>query len=261
MNPDLSSAIAQLSAAGCDSPKREARLLWEHADNDFALFHSLLQRRCKREPLAQILGKRAFWSLDFYVNMHTLTPRPDSETVVEAALALLPDRDLPYHLLDLGTGSGCLLLSLLHELPNAMGFGIDSSREALAVAARNANNLKLDARAKFAQGNWAQGINDIFDMVISNPPYIPHGEIARLMPEVRDYEPHSALDGGVDGLEDYRRITLALPQLLKTGGHAVLELGIGQAEAVRALGITAGLSHHATRNDLNGIPRAIIFSQ
>lgn len=268
----LTHSASRLAAAGCDSPSREAALLWQAAGEDAARFELLMLRRLAREPISQILGHKAFWSLDFYVNKHTLTPRPDSETVVEAALAILdqktildqkkemPDKLLPFRLLDLGTGSGCLLLSLLHEYPHATGLGVDASEEALAVAAQNAQHLQLAARAKFIRGNWAQGLNETFDMVISNPPYIPRTELASLMPEVRDYEPHAALFAGEDGLEDYRRILADMPRLLKPGGHAVLELGIGQAEAVRRIGETAGLTFLHTRKDLGTIERAIVFT-
>jgi release factor glutamine methyltransferase len=279
----LQQTIERLTAAGCDSPRREAELLWQHAISKEGLtrpadaarlallgwgfsseylgrFEKLIQRRIRREPIAQILGRKAFWSLDFYVNQHTLTPRPDSETVVEAALSLVERKDSPIRLLDLGTGSGCLLLSLLHELPHATGLGVDASEEALAVAAQNAQHLQLAARATLIQGNWAQGINETFDMVISNPPYIPMRDLASLMPEVHDFEPHSALFAGADGLDDYRQILADMPRLLKAGGHAVLELGIGQAEAVRQMGESAGLRFMNTHKDLAQIDRAIVFT-
>lgn len=299
----LQQAEALLREAGCDSPRREARLLWERAvasrqspvisagitehvrggeavgvTGGFSLknknpteqgeeaspeclerFDTLLQRRLAREPMSQILGYKAFWTLDFCVNEHTLTPRPDSETLVEAALNLVSDKTSPLRLLDLGTGSGCLLLSLLHEFPQATGIGVDKSEEALAVAAQNASNLGLSTRARFVCGNWAQGITETFDMVISNPPYIPQGDAASLMPEVRYYEPHSALFAGEDGLTDYRRILAEMPRLLRKSGHAVLELGIGQAEAVRQIGEAVALAFVNFRHDLAGIPRAIIF--
>ncbi len=277
----LQEAAARLAAAGIENPRLEARLLWEAAEGASghargseapgleAAFQMLLQRRCKREPLSQIVGKRAFWSLDFYVNIHTLTPRPDSETVVEAALAHLPkhlpekqptEPQHPLRLLDLGTGTGCLLLSLLHELPHATGLGIDRSPEALAVAKRNAETLALAAKAEFRIGNWAEGIIERFDMVVSNPPYIPEGDISALMPEVREWEPHLALSGGFDGLDAYRHLTAALPCLLKPKAHAVFEIGIGQAADVVSLGEKAGLTHVETRKDLSGIERAIVFT-
>lgn len=287
MNPLLENAIAQLTAAGCDSPRREAQMLWEHVLSEggnsppadapptlarlvllgwesssecLARFEQLLARRLAREPMSQILGHKPFWSLDFFVNKHTLTPRPDSETVVEAALSLVSDKNSPLRLLDLGTGSGCLLLSLLHELPFATGIGIDASAEALKVATHNATHLQLSHRAEFRQAHWAQGLNETFDMVISNPPYIPLADLASLMPEVRDFEPHSALFAGADGLDDYREILADMPRLLNKNGHAVLELGIHQAEAVQAIGESHGLTFISTQSDLNGIERAIIFT-
>lgn len=211
--------------------------------------------------MAQILGHRAFWTLDFLVNSHTLTPRPDSEIVIETALAHLTDKPiLSPRLLDLGTGTGCLLLSLLAEVPAATGLGIDRSDEALAIARQNAANSGLTSRVAFHSGNWAEGLTERFDMVVSNPPYIPSGDIAGLAPEVRDWEPRLALDGGADGLEAYRAIARALPSLLKPGGAAVLEIGIGQASDVIDLNQSHGLTHRETRRDLGDIDRALLFT-
>lgn len=269
----MANATQQLIQAGCDNAAQEAKWLWEHVTakhwaedhtpDTAALtqLNSLVARRCTREPLSQILGYQPFWSLDFYVNMHTLTPRSDSETVVEAALAQLPETQKPYRLLDLGTGTGCLLLTLLYERPHATGIGIDQSNEALAVAARNANKHNLSARADFRLGDWTKGITENFDLILSNPPYIPETEKAALMPEVRDFEPHRALFSGVDGLDDYRRITAEAPALLKSGGSLVLELGIGQEAAVKQLALAAGLKWKETRRDLNGIERAMILTK
>ncbi len=266
----LASATLALQQAGCDNAAQEAKWLWEHVSGShwsedllsaetLAAFEQLIARRCTREPLAQILGHQPFWSLDFCVNKHTLIPRTDSEVVVEAALAYLSETYKPYRLLDLGTGTGCLLLTLLHERPNATGIGVDRSAEALAVAAQNAIRLKQDARSTWLQGDWATGINTTFDMLISNPPYIPEGDMAGLMPEVRDYEPHTALSAGIDGLNDYRSILAQAPALLNPLGYVVLELGIGQASAVKALAAAEGLKHIETRRDLGGIERAIVF--
>lgn len=253
-------AVNKLAAAGCDSPRREARMLAEKARESGEDFEALLQRRLAREPMAQIMGIKGFWSLDFLVNSHTLTPRPESETLIEAALAQIPDRQAPLRILDLGTGSGCLLLTLLHELPNATGSGVDADAQALRVAEDNAGRLNMQRRATFVQGNWAQGITGTFDIVISNPPYIARSDIAALMPEVRDYEPHLALDGGADGLDAYREITAALPRLLKRNGIAGFELGAGQAQAVRTLAEAQGLIHRETCRDLAGIERTLIFT-
>lgn len=269
----LANAAQSLLHAGIDNAVQEAKWLWEHVTGRhwsenftpsaeiLSTYETLLARRRTREPLSQILGHQPFWSLDFYVNMHTLTPRSDSETVVEAALAQLPETQKPYRLLDLGTGTGCLLLTLLHERPPATGIGIDQSNEALAVAARNANKHNLSARADFRLGDWTKGITESFDLILSNPPYIPETQKATLMPEVRDFEPHQALFGGEDGLDDYRRITAEAPALLKSGGSLVLELGIGQEVAVKELAIAAGLKWKETRRDLNGIERAMILTK
>ena len=189
-------AARALRDMGIEDARREARLLLEHCagpaagdgqplpPDKIAELQTFIERRRHREPVSQILGQWEFWSLPFYVNSATLTPRPDTETLVQAALDLLPDRRAPLRLLDLGTGSGCLLLALLHELPAARGLGIDRSPEALAVAERNASALGLAERAQFALGDWAEGLSGSFDLIVSNPPYIPQDEIPGLMPEV-----------------------------------------------------------------------------
>ena len=261
----------RLRHAGIDSPRREARLLLGHALGrsqtdllavpadviDPGSFLSLVARRAAREPLAHILGTREFWSLDFEVSPATLIPRPDSETLIEAALAAFPDRHAVRRVLDLGTGTGCLLLAALTEFPGAFGIGLDRTPLALALARRNARRLGLGARAAFAAGDWAHAIAGRFDLVLCNPPYVPTGEIGGLMPEVARYEPASALDGGLDGLRAYAALLPELPRLLAPGGAAVLELGHGQAEAVAGLATRAGLTT-LSRTDLAGIPRALV---
>src|SRR4051812_14276610 len=241
----LRDGAEKLRAIGVDNPRLEARLLLAHATGrnpasllrdlqdpvDTAGFDTLLARRLRHEPLAHLTGRREFWSLDFAVSPATLIPRPDSETVVEAALDLLPGRDRAWRLLDLGTGSGCLLLALLHERPCAFGVGVDIVPAAAALAARNAAALGLRARAAFLCGSWAEALAGPFDLVVSNPPYIPSGSIAALMPEVAEHEPRTALDGGADGLDAYRRTLADLSRMLSPGGAAVLELGAGQADA------------------------------
>lgn len=271
MHSTLHHAAQQILQAGCENAVQEVRWLWQQATGRHwsegveaepaaqQKFHEWVARRCKREPLAQIIGHQPFWSLDFYVNQHSLTPRSDSEIVVEAALAQLPETQKPYRLLDLGTGTGCLLLTLLHERPLATGVGVDVSDKALAVAAQNTSGLGLDARVSLRLGNWTEGLTGVFDLIISNPPYIPEGERESLMPEVRDYEPQTALFGGADGLRDYRLILSAAPEFMAASASLVLELGIGQAEAVRQIAHHAGLKWIETRRDLGGIERAIIF--
>lgn len=215
------------------------------------------RRRLAREPVSRILGEREFWGLSFAVTAVTLDPRPDSETLIEAALALLREVASP-RILDLGTGTGCLLLALLHERADATGMGVDLSPEALAVAHGNAQRLGLAERAVFRAGSWAEGLDERFDLVISNPPYICHGDIAALEAEVREHDPMLALDGGTDGLDAYRALTGVIPDLLTQAGHAVIELGAGQAADVTILFETAGLGVLRVVPDLAGVPRALV---
>ena len=270
----LRRGAAALEQAGIDDPRREARRLLAHAlgvtpeallrDPDGvaapALYDTLLARRAAREPLALITGHRAFWSLDLAVSGATLIPRPDSETLIEAALAALPDRARVRRVLDLGTGTGCLLLAALVEYPASFGIGIDRSAAASALARNNAAMLGMDARAAIVCGDWAASLTGPFELILCNPPYIPTGDLPGLMPEVARFEPASALDGGADGLSAYRRILPDLPRLLARDGVAVVELGIGQEGVVTALAEAAGLAAHA-RADLAGTPRALVLSR
>ena len=243
-----------LAGAGVDAPHLTARVLAEHADGDDALLRRLALRRAGGEPLSRILGVREFWSRDFEIGPAVFDPRPDSETVVEAALAAAP---APRAVLDLGVGSGCLLAAVLAERPRARGLGVDVSEAAVRTAARNLRGLP----ARFAVADWMSGIRGPFDLIISNPPYVASGEIAGLAPEVRDHDPRGALDGGADGLAAYRAILADLPRLLEEEGLAVLEIGFGQECAVAALAAAAGLNAVATRRDLGGIPRAMTFAK
>lgn len=218
----------------------------------------MIRRREAREPVARILGRRGFWTLDLQVTTDTLDPRPDSETVVEAVLARVQDRAAPLRLLDLGTGSGCLLLALLSELPKAWGLGVDRSPGAAMAARANAALNRLDTRTAFVVGNWADALEGRFDVVVSNPPYIEQDAIAGLMPEVRQYDPVAALDGGLDGLDAYRAILADLPRLLAPGAMAAFELGQGQGQAVGAMMGAAGFARIEIRPDLAGIGRCII---
>ena len=253
----LGEAIAKLAIAGVENPEREARLLRKNFP-DAAEFDAALARRCAREPMSHILGVREFWSLDFAVTAAVLDPRPDSETLIEAALAELPDRTRAWRILDLGTGSGCLLLALLSELPSATGLGIDASARALGVALANAARLGLAARAQFAERDWRHGIEGRFDVIVANPPYIPSGAIDALQPEVARYEPRTALDGGPDGLDAYRVILPALPRHLAEGGLAVLEVGDGQAAAVAEMAQNAGFTV-TIRRDLGARERCVVL--
>lgn len=274
----LRDATRQLAAAGIEAAPREARLLLQAAAGlamagqiadperviDSAAgerFRVLLARRVAREPMAQILGHREFWSLAFRVTADTLDPRPDSETLVQAALDRIKDRAAPLRLLDFGTGTGCLLLALLHELPQATGLGIDLSPAALAVAQGNAGSLGLGGRAEFRLGDWDEGVAPGFDVLVSNPPYIVSSEIAGLQPEVSRFEPRGALDGGPDGLAAYRRLLPAAARLLRPAGLAAFEIGLGQAESVVGLGRAAGLRHLATELDLGSVARVVVFEK
>jgi release factor glutamine methyltransferase len=256
-----------------DSPRLEARILLAHAlgltrDDlirdpgrlvDTAVFETLLGRRAAHEPLALITGHREFWSLDFHVSPATLIPRPDSETLVEAAVAVFAGRPPPRAVLDLGTGTGCLLLALLTEFPSAFGIGLDVNAGAAVLARRNAVQLGLAERVAFAVGDWTRPLSGRFDLIVSNPPYIASAAIETLMPEVGRYEPRTALDGGQDGYDAYRAILSDLPGHLRPGGAGILELGQGQAAYVSDLAREAGLAA-SLRSDLAGIPRAIVLT-
>jgi release factor glutamine methyltransferase len=266
-------ATQTLSRAGIENPSREARLLIAHAAGlsartlppattriDPAILNPLLRRRAAHEPLAYITGTRGFWSLDLAVSPATLIPRPDSETLIEAARAHFPGPAQPRFILDLGTGTGALLLAALTEFPSAIGIGTDISPDAAALAARNAATIGLTARAAFMAADWATPLRARFDLILCNPPYIATADIPSLMPEVAWHEPASALDGGPDGMREYQRVIPALPALLAPGGLACLELGAGQAQAAVALAKSAGFPHIATRQDLAGVERALLLS-
>lgn len=260
-----------LRAAAIDSPRMEARWLLGHAmgvpaetllrDPRAAVgpaagarFTAMLARRARREPMAYIIGTAGFWGLEFAVSRATLIPRADSEALVEAALEHAPGAR---RVLDLGTGTGCLLLAVLSEMPGATGIGIDINPAAAALARRNATALGLPAQ--FLAGDWAAALDGQFDLVLSNPPYIEAASIPTLMPEVAGHEPSAALDGGADGFDAYRAILAELPRLLAPGGVAILELGQGQAPTVAALAGAAGLEWLTPRADLNGVVRAVVL--
>ncbi len=271
----LCQAGQRLRAAAIDSPRLEARLLLSHAMGCRAedllrdprapvppaaarRFALLLGRRLDHAPIAHLTGEREFWSLPFRVSPDTLIPRPDSETLVEAALEALPDRGAVRRVLDLGTGTGCLLLAALTEFPAASGLGVDRVPAAARLARENARRLGLAGRAGFLVADWASPLAGRFDLVLANPPYIETGAIPGLDPEVARHEPVSALDGGEDGLAAYRAILAALPDLLTPGtGRAVLELGRGQRAAVEALARSARLAPLGCRRDLGGVERAL----
>jgi release factor glutamine methyltransferase len=274
----LSRAATQLGAAGIERSQAEARILLEAASGigrgqivafperalsplQQSAFDAMVARRCAREPVSRILGHREFWSLDFAVGPETLDPRPDSETLVAAVLDRIVDRNAEIALLDLGTGTGCLLLALLRELPRARGLGIDISGQACTTARQNAAALKLDGRAAFQTGDWAHGLAMTFDVIVSNPPYIESAAIEGLAPEVSRFDPHRALDGGADGLAAYRGLLPQAAERLKPGGLLALEIGAGQGEAVKALAVQSGFGVLPAARDLAGIERCLLFTR
>ncbi|MFT0862125.1 peptide chain release factor N(5)-glutamine methyltransferase [Ancylobacter sp. G4_0304] len=277
----LAAMTRDFERSGLEEPGREARLLLKaalsltdldliaRADHpvlaeDADRLAGLAERRASGEPLARLTGRREFWSLDFALSPDTLVPRPDTETLVDAALEAFPRRDTPLRVLDLGTGSGAILAAILSERPNAFGLGIDLSEGAARQARDNLVRLGFEARACVMVGEWSQALDfpspaHHFDLVVSNPPYIASSSIAGLDVEVRAHDPLLALDGGEDGLDAYRAIARALPGLLAPGGVAVLELGIGQEADVAHLLAAQGLpADGPARRDLAGVARAIV---
>ncbi len=265
----------RLEAAGVDSPVLDARLLLEAGAGVSRLeivtdprrelsaaqveaVNALTQRREAREPVSHIIGRKHFWTLDLAVNADVLTPRPETEFVVEAGLQSTLPADAPHRMLDLGAGSGAIILALLRERPNATGVAIDVSPQALAIVQENAEQLGVADRLDIRQNDWAKDLDERFDLIVSNPPYIRSGDIDALAPEVSRYEPRVALDGGEDGLVAYRIIIAALPRLLKPGAAFALEVGLGQAESVKALAEEAGLMTAEPVRDLSGIPRVVV---
>lgn len=271
----LNEAATQLRSAGIESPRREARLLLAHAmgvtAGEIAIaqivisqkcadaFSAAILRRCRREPFAYITGMREFWSLDFKVSRDVLIPRPETETLIESALREFPSRDAVLRVLDLGTGTGCLLLAFLSERPNATGIGADLSQAALRLAARNARDLSLDGRASFVESHWTSAIAGTYDAVFANPPYVPTAAVAGLEPEVARYEPRLALDGGADGLSAYREIAAVLPKSMATGGLLFVEAGYGQAQGIREIFTAAKFQYRDTICDLGGVPRCVVM--
>jgi len=275
----LRDTAVALTAAGIDNARFEARLLLAHAGGitiEWLIAHgdeapppvvvealrALTARRIRREPMAYVVGEREFWGLPFKVSSAVLVPRPDSETVIEAALALMPGRTEPWRIVDLGVGSGCLLLTLLREFPNARGVGMDASAEALSVAQGNADALGVVARTRLVGGDWrhqgwAEQLGGPFDLLVSNPPYIETAAIDALMPEVARFEPRLALDGGGDGLAAYRAIAGQAAGLVVSGGRVLIEAGEGQAPDISALLSVAGFAVGNPWKDLGGIDRIV----
>jgi release factor glutamine methyltransferase len=311
----------RLRAVAGDAAMIEARWLLEEAGADDARLEAFVARRLFGEPVDRIIGRRGFWTLDLKVTPATLSPRSDTETVVRAgrdAMLARHDKHAPLRILDLGTGTGAILLALLDEFPKAAGMGIDISEDALLIARENAGHTGLSSRAAFQQSDWTaglvptalfipppggegseaqlsreggkskqtqwmstlpplpsrlcrsslpaggrdgEGLTGPFDLIVSNPPYIPTRDIAGLDPEVREHDPHLALDGGADGLACYRALLPQIPALLAPGGAAVLEFGQAQGPAVLGIARACGLALVEFRNDLNGIERAVILNK
>lgn len=265
----LPAAVARLRRAAVADPPRDARLLLAHAmgvdparlslhlhdplpEGAAARFTASLAAREARQPVAQIIGHRLFWGRSFHVTRDVLDPRPETETLVSAALAV------PFaHVLDLGTGSGAILLSLLAERPEARGLGADLSAAALDVARGNAAALGLGARAEFVQSDWFSAVAGRFDLIVSNPPYIAADEMPALAPELREWEPHAALSPGGDGLAAYRIIVAQAVRHLHPGGWLMVEIGAAQAEAVMALFVAAEFEQLACLRDMDGRDRVI----
>ncbi|MGY6628619.1 MAG: peptide chain release factor N(5)-glutamine methyltransferase [Oceanicaulis sp.] len=248
------------SAGGLDGAGLMARLNAPIGSGEAARFDALITRRVAREPQSHILGSVGFWTLDLIVTRDVLTPRADTETGVEAALAAVRDRNAPLAILDIATGSGAIALALLSELPNARAVATDLSAAALAVARENAARNGLAERITFIETSWADGIDDPFDLLVSNPPYIASAVIEALEPEVKDFEPRLALDGGPDGLSPYPHLFAEARRLLKPGGTGVFEIGFDQGEAVLALARDSGVRSPDLRRDLGGRDRAVTFT-
>ncbi|NQV98474.1 MAG: peptide chain release factor N(5)-glutamine methyltransferase [Rhodospirillales bacterium] len=270
----------RFNEAGMDSARLDARVLiasaleitttrlFSHPETPVSetqreLMGRFVERRLRHEPVARILGEREFWSLNFKIDASTLVPRPDSETLVEAVLARTVNHDANLSILDMGTGSGCLILALLSELTSATGLGIDINPQAVIKARENATALNLDQRVQFKHSDWFASLagNDAqrFDIIVSNPPYIPEAEIAGLEPDVSAFDPMIALSGGEDGLQAYRNLLPPMAARIVDGGLVALEIGWKQAAQVTELGERFGLKLDAVVDDLAGRNRAVIF--
>jgi release factor glutamine methyltransferase len=278
LNQAFVAAASALRQGGIETPELDARLLLCHAASLSheayiasaretlqpgmrARLDAAIARRLEHEPVARITGMREFYGRSFSLDAYVLDPRPDTETLIEAALADIAARDLSQQelsLLDLGTGTGCILITLLAELPRAQGIGIDRSAAALANAAANARRLGVGPRAGFIAGHWLDALEGEFDLILSNPPYLAFEEIATLAADVAGYDPHLALDGGPDGLDAYRQIAARARRVLAAQGRLFLEIGPTQADAVAAILGDAGLKPEIVVPDLAGRPRVVV---
>ncbi|HEY4115686.1 MAG TPA: peptide chain release factor N(5)-glutamine methyltransferase [Rhizomicrobium sp.] len=273
----MAEAIATLKAAGIDSARADARVLAAHSlglpagefsspaadlsESQTSAFEAAISRRAIGEPVAYITGQKEFFGLDFAAGPGVLIPRPETETLVEEALRDFADPEAPLRVLDLGVGSGCLLIAFLVNRPNAVGTGIDQSSKALEWCKDNVLRHDLDSRCALQLADWGSGIEGQFEVIFSNPPYIETADIARLPADVRSFEPPGALDGGPDGLSACRVIASLLPTTLARGGHAYLEIGLGQHHMVAEIMEATGLEVDRIVPDLAGIPRCVVVSR
>lgn len=271
----VNALTSQFTQAGLDTPRLDARILIGHVAGlapsllfaraaetltaaQAAEIDAFARRRLAHEPVSRILGRREFWGLEFELNEATLDPRPDTETVVSAALALkdiLPDAP---RVLDLGTGTGCILIAILSEYPGAQGVGIDRDLRAVAAARANADRLGVGARATFRQGDWCAGVSETFDLIVSNPPYIAERERADLDTEVTAFDPAGALFAGADGLDAYAALIPGARDRLAAEGRLILEIGVTQADAVESLLTRAGMAVESKVPDFSGRVRALV---
>lgn len=269
----LRRAAKQLSNAGIEGGLRDARRLMENAggvsaaeliaaENDVVstetlnVFEEFIERRGKGEPVSRIAKKREFWGLEFDISPDVLDPRPDTETLVEVVISQWQEHYKS--VLDLGTGSGCILLSILHEKRQALGIGVDQSEAALEIAKINSKKLELDERTQFNTSNWFEAVKGkTYDVIVSNPPYIPSADIEHLDVDVKEYDPMSALDGGEDGYDDYRHIISNAKNYLAASGLIAFEVGIGQADKIAEMLAKVGFLHINIREDLSGVKRCV----
>lgn len=277
INKILDSGTKKLISVGISGARRDARILLAKAldkNSEYlisnpnvivekkleSLFLNYINRRCNREPVSKIVGEKLFWKNSFLVNSDVLDPRPDSELIIESVIKYNKFKDKEVKILDIGTGSGALLLSLLSEFPGSQGVGIDKSLNAIKLAKKNSLRQGLSKSSNFAVMDWCEGLNAEFDIIISNPPYIPSAEIETLCPEVRLFDPELALNGGSDGLKKIEIVLNFIPNILKKSGFAVLEIGHNQLSSVEKKIMSNRLKINEIFRDLSGFDRCIVVS-